>query len=371
VRNRLERLRPGAGRANGQQSDRELAKWLGGEVTADGLIEVERRLDLGHGWSERFALDLRHGLPDSLDPAPADWVFMDTETTGLAGGSGTLAFLIGLARLQGDVLVARQFLATRFAGEAMLLRRAGAWLGEAALISYNGKTFDAPLLSTRCRLARVQDWLDGRPHLDLLYPVRRAFAGRWADCRLATAERQLAGVQRHDDLPGAEAPAAWLAHLRSGDARRLPGVLQHNHQDLVSLARLLPPLVGTYAAPQRHDACAEAVARAWARRGATARARAVLTANLHRLGSGGLHELARLHRRAGDWASAGALWRQLAAADDHQAVAALAKYEEHVRGDVAAAVAWAVRLPEDAARSRRLRRLAQKQAPRLQPLPLD
>ncbi len=117
------------------------------------------------------------------------------------------------------------------------------WLTpETVLLSYNGKSYDRPLLSTRYRLARLADPLPALRHLDLLHPVRRRYRGVWPNCRLATAERELLGVLREDDLPGAEAPAAWLAYLRGGSAAKLRRVGLHNAQDLRSLCGLLEAL---------------------------------------------------------------------------------------------------------------------------------
>jgi len=107
------------------------------------------------------------------------------------------------------------------------------------LVSYNGKCYDSPLLKTRYRLARLSDPLSGLGHLDLLHPVRRHWKGVWENCRLATAERELLGVVREDDLPGSEAPAARLNYLRGGSARNVRRVLAHNSQDLKSLAGVL------------------------------------------------------------------------------------------------------------------------------------
>ena len=110
---------------------------------------------------------------------------------------------------------------------------------EEVLVSYNGKSYDAPLLATRYRLARRTFPLMGLVHLDLLHPVRRRYRGRWPNCRLATVERELLGVVREHDLPGSEAPRAWLEFLRGGSAVDLRRVGDHNRQDLCSLAGLL------------------------------------------------------------------------------------------------------------------------------------
>lgn len=181
---------------------------------------------------------------------PADALFLDTETTGLAGGTGTRAFMIGVARWEGARFVLSQLTITTLAGEAAMLERLHAWIGPAtALVTYNGKSYDAPLLATRYRLARQVSPLQGLRHIDLLHPVRRRWRAHWPNCRLATAERQLLGVVREDDLPGAQAPAAWLRFLRAGDASDLYRVLKHNAQDLRSLAGVLGHIVALESAP--------------------------------------------------------------------------------------------------------------------------
>jgi hypothetical protein len=169
----------------------------------------------------------------------------DTETTGLAGGTGTRAFMIGAADWIDDRFRIRQLTITSMAAEAAMLRHFAEWIGpDTVLVSYNGKCYDAPLLATRYRLARLPNPLTGLGHLDLLHPVRRHWKGQWENCRLATAERQLLGVVREDDLPGSEAPAAWLTYLRGGSARNLRRVAAHNAQDLKSLAGVLLRMAG-------------------------------------------------------------------------------------------------------------------------------
>ena len=164
----------------------------------------------------------------------------DTETTGLAGGTGTRAFMIGAADWHDGRFRIRQLTITSMAAETAMLRTFASWLADdTVLVSYNGKCYDSPLLKTRYRLARLPDPLSGLGHLDLLHPVRRHWKGQWENCRLATAERELLGVVREDDLPGSEAPAAWLTYLRGGSARNLRRVLAHNNQDLKSLAGVL------------------------------------------------------------------------------------------------------------------------------------
>lgn len=179
-----------------------------------------------------------------------DLLFFDTETTGLAGGTGTRAFMIGAADWVPEGLRVRQLCLTAMAGEAAMLDAFLGWLHpNTTLVSYNGKCYDAPLLATRYRLARRTNPLAGLQHVDLLFPSRRRWRGVWENCRLATVEREVLRVVREDDLPGAEAPAAWLEYLRGGSANKLRRVFAHNHQDVVSLSRLLGVLAGATAAP--------------------------------------------------------------------------------------------------------------------------
>jgi uncharacterized protein YprB with RNaseH-like and TPR domain len=217
--------------------DREVA----GEEIAPGLRFTEAWLD----WPPPAAeLDVRFARV-SEPVACASLLHFDTETTGLAGGTGTRAFMIGAGDWVGERFRVRQLTLTTMAAEAAMLRTFAGWLkADTVLVSYYGKCYDAPLLATRYRLARMANPLSGLVHLDLLHPVRRHWKGVWANCRLATAERQLLGVVREDDLPGSEAPAAWLTSLRGGSAANLRRVAGHNAQDLKSLAGVLVRMAG-------------------------------------------------------------------------------------------------------------------------------
>ncbi|UXA70935.1 ribonuclease H-like domain-containing protein [Xanthomonas prunicola] len=184
---------------------------------------------------------------DAVDPL--DLLFFDTETTGLAGGTGTRAFMIGVAdwcvdAVQGSGLRVRQLMMSTMAAESAMLDLFRTWLTpRTVLSSYNGRCYDAPLLKTRYRLARRGDPISALDHVDLLFPTRRRYRGTWENCKLSTIERQLLRVVREDDLPGSEAPAAWLSYLRGGSARNLRRVAEHNHQDVVTLSLLMQRLV--------------------------------------------------------------------------------------------------------------------------------
>lgn len=166
-------------------------------------------------------------------------VYFDTETTGLAGGVGTKAFMIGSARWIDGELRVRQWYLTALAGEEAMLRAFSDSLPDQPIfVSYNGRSYDAPLLKGRYRMHRSHHPFDETRHVDLLYPTRRRYRGRWEDCRLQTIERNVLGIVREDDLPGSEAPSAWLDYLRGKASAKLGRVVIHNRQDLVSLVQL-------------------------------------------------------------------------------------------------------------------------------------
>jgi hypothetical protein len=300
-------------------------------------------------------------------------------------------FCCGVGRLDGAELRLQQWLLTRLDAEAAMLQALAASLSDARLlVSYNGKCFDMPLLETRYRLARTAKkpkkgsdpifQMGSDPffvdtffaaHLDLLGLVRRGFGRRWPDCRLARAEQLLLGFGRADDLPGAEAPAAWLNWLRAGNPARLGAVLRHNRLDLISLVALVPALAAVVRDPHRHGADLLALARGRLRRGAPTAARDLLQAAGPTLTVAEQLLLASLHRRLGAWSDAVALWEALAADAEPAALEALAKYHEHWTGDLAAALHSVQRLPPSAARTRRRDRLLRKLAERHRPLHLS
>jgi len=219
---------------------------LPGEEIAPGLHLIQVHLPLP-GPREALPLAFAKRWDERVDPRRL--LFFDTETTGLAGGTGTRAFMIGAADwhddpAHGDGLRIRQLMISTLSAEASMLREFARWLtADTVLSSYNGRCYDAPLLNTRYRLARIANPLAGLDHVDLLFPTRRLYRGVWENCKLATMERELLRIVREDDLPGSQAPAAWLHFLRGGSSALLRRVAAHNHQDLVTLAQLMLRLV--------------------------------------------------------------------------------------------------------------------------------
>jgi len=179
----------------------------------------------------------------ALDPRTA--VYLDIETTGLAGGAGTIPFLVALGRFEGDEFHLWQAFLRHPGEEAAALEEVAARVRAASgVVSFFGKSFDRHRLEDKMRLHRIAPPFDARPHLDLYHPLRRFYGSAWPDTRLATVERELAGVVRADDLPGSLAPAAWYDFL-AGRPHRLEAVFRHNELDVLSLVVLAAHLGAT------------------------------------------------------------------------------------------------------------------------------
>jgi uncharacterized protein YprB with RNaseH-like and TPR domain len=166
--------------------------------------------------------------------------FIDTETTGLSGGTGTYAFMIGVGRFTRDgAFEVRQFFMRDFDEEESMLATLVGWLdGVSSLVTYNGKSFDVPLLRTRFIANRLRVDLDGLPHLDLLHSARRLWKRRLGDCSLSNIERHVLGVVRHGDVPGSLIPRLYFDYVRSRDARPLAPAFRHNLTDVLSMVSL-------------------------------------------------------------------------------------------------------------------------------------
>jgi uncharacterized protein YprB with RNaseH-like and TPR domain len=165
-------------------------------------------------------------------------VFFDTETTGLSGGAGTYVFLVGLGRFTENGFELWQGFLPHPADEKALLEEVAERIaGASAILSFFGKSFDRHRLEDKMRLFGVEPPFAASIHLDLYYPLRRAYRGKFENCRLKTLERELVGVTRADDLPGSFAPAAWFDFL-ARRPHRLEGVFRHNADDVLSLVTL-------------------------------------------------------------------------------------------------------------------------------------
>lgn len=343
---------------------------LGGEwCEADGarFLVIDRTYRPGH----------RHGHVAVADAMPAvgGWsrlhllanaacqgkaLFVDLETTGLAGGAGTYAFLVGCAWFDRGSFRVRQFFLSDFGAERALLDAVAAATSDAgSVVTYNGKSFDLPLMETRFVLHRRTTPFAGLPHVDMLHPARRL----WRDedgCRLTSLEQMLCGYVREGDVPGFEIPARYFHYVRSGDARPLAAVLEHNRLDLLSLACVTARAAqllddgpdGTRGARE-----ALGLGRLYERNGLLREARACFL-RAAALDAGGsrdgqpalradaLRAYAMVSRRLRCHEDAAGAWRQLlelpGCPDGHrrEAAEALAVHHEHRARNLTAARAW-------------------------------
>jgi hypothetical protein len=271
-------------------------------------------------------------------------LFLDTETTGLAGGTGTYAFLVGAALVEGDRVVVTQFFMRDFDDEPALLTALDPLLaGAGAVVTFNGAAFDLPLLETRFVLARRR-WPTTLAHLDLLRPARRVWTGWLADCRLATLESAVLGLERGDDVPGFMIPLLYFDYLRSRRAAPLRRVFEHNRHDVLSLVALVGwfgRALGEGAALRPEELAG--LGRLWEpvdlERG-LACYRAALGAGLPEpVARWARLRLAWWEKRAARWDAACALWDAARAHDvfDPRPWEELAKFHEHRARDLAAA----------------------------------
>ena len=275
----------------------------------------------------------------ALDPSlaacdPARALFLDTETTGLSGGTGTVAFLVGLAWWDvgtDGALVLEQFLVRALGEEAPMLERLRERIeGASMLVTFNGKSFDMPLLRTRFVMTRQASPVEP-PHLDLLHVARRVHGKRTRDgCRLVAIERDVLGFERVDAVPSCEVSARYMHFLRTGDASALLGVIEHNAWDVVSMAAL----VGLYGEPDHGSLAARdlvGIARTLRRAGSLDRAMAVAETAVERASSPeSLRARADIAKACGDRERALADFETLAATvDDASVRLELAKIYEH------------------------------------------
>jgi hypothetical protein len=186
-----------------------------------------------------------------LDFDPRTALFMDTETTGLAGGSGTVAFLVGIGYFIKDGFRLDQCFMRDYDDEEAMLRFVAERFAEGrTVVSYNGKSFDMPLLRSRFIQQRAPFRSEGMPHYDLVHAARRFWKRRLSDCSLGNIEKEILGVRRHGDVPGHLIPEMWFEYLDTRDARPLQGVLYHHQMDILSLVALTGWLSQCLSAPQ-------------------------------------------------------------------------------------------------------------------------
>jgi uncharacterized protein YprB with RNaseH-like and TPR domain len=319
-----------------------------------------------------FPASYRHGLIQLRTSVPlltiAQWArderlaelpvesfaFLDTETSGLSGGTGTYAFMVGVGRFEDDQFRLAQFFMRDPSEEAALLEGLADFLVPCgALVTFNGKAFDAPLLVTRYSLHGIPTPFNGFPHLDLLPLARRLWRNRLPSRALKYLEENILGVPRTtDDVPGYEIPSIYFDYLRTGDATPLKSVFYHNAMDIVALAALMnhmaailhTPLDGTV----RHGLDFVALAKLFEdldrKEEATILYERGLQAGLNEADYGdAVQRLSTLQRRRGNIESAVTIWHTAALEGYIYAHIELAKYYEHQQRDYSKALEWSLK----------------------------
>jgi len=329
-------------------TDEQLAEKLSGTVLSDGLIYIQSQqvLDNIHETYDASGLITNFDTwPEQTSEHLEDLLFIDTETTGLSGGSGILVFLLGVAEIVGHTIVNHQLLLNGFVGERAML----SWFnnklkGNKTLVSYNGKSFDAPLLANRFRLHKMRSPLLALPHIDLLHWIRRLYQKQWPDCRLPSAEQACLAFHRQDDVSGAEAPAIWGELIRRGATDQMQLLLRHHYWDVLSLVGLLDVVNKRIKPVKQNKINYYAVANYFLRAGKLIQAKSFLEANRQGLCDKGFLLLANIYRKLDDGMEALEIWECLARKNHEFAMEKLAKHHEHVSKKVDVALSYTHRL---------------------------
>jgi uncharacterized protein len=271
-------------------------------------------------------------------------LFLDLETTGLAGGTGTIPFLVGLGYYRGDrFVVAQYFLAEPGEEERMLedLARLFEEGGFRSVVTYNGKAFDLPLLETRFILKRQKLRLTDLPHLDFLFSARHLWKHKHESCRLFHLAREVVAADRSEDIPGAEIPFRYFDYLRTGDFGQIEPILYHNQEDILSLLGLVIQGARLFKSGQAEEADTAldamdlvGVGKLFETMGEVERSVVLF----ERAIGGGLtgtiettvkRKLSIHFKKTADWDKAVSLWKDLSTMDQLFGFRELAMYHEH------------------------------------------
>lgn len=220
------------------------------EVRRGGLLTYVERRDIEPGLMNLSGTGLRRigwsGRPFDVSKC----LFLDTETTGLSGGAGTVAFLVGVGFIEGGALVIEQYLMRDYSDEPELIDRLANRMDRfESVCTFNGKTFDMPLLEARFTMNRMRHRWREMENIDLLQSARRTWKLRLGSCRLGRLEEMILGLERSGDLPGSEVPQRYFDFLKTGNMDLLEDVIRHNRQDIATLATLLVRLCEIYEDP--------------------------------------------------------------------------------------------------------------------------
>lgn len=312
-------------------------------------------------WSRRTTV--KASFPALLDPSPllpsggdpASLVYFDIETTGLSGGAGTIAFLIGLGSSDGESLTIDQFFLSDYPGEFDFLGFVLARVDETkTYVSYNGKAFDTQILRTRCIMTGRS--FPAFRQLDLLYPVRKLWGNSLPSCSLGTVEEQILGIRREIDVPGMLVPDLYFEFLKTGETGGLKRVFAHHLQDIVTLERLTCHLARVLANPEIDSLLSKCRLGRWLVDSGYAHGIDVLTEAFEEGDIGAGYYLGRYLKKAGRYEQAAAVWTTMfERVSDLNAAFELVKYAEHKLRDFSLAEELASRILAAAKRSALLR----------------
>lgn len=288
--------------------------------------------------------DPKHATPAVLssifgcafpDVSPENVLFLDTETTGLSGGVGTVAFEVGVGYFTAEGFVVEQLLMHDYPEETELLRTLASLMKRfTVLCTFNGRTFDVPLLKSRFLMNRMPNVTFPEIHADVLFPARRLWKLRLKQCTLGNLEEQLLHVHREDDLPGALVPQTYFQYLKDGDFAPLTKILEHNRQDIVSLAQLFYFLCKQVSSPEEmeYDEDLFSLARTLEKRGEQPKAAKCYRLCAHgALRASAFQALAKMEKRDGNVQAAFRLYQTMLRRGDDCVTACeeLAKLCEH------------------------------------------
>lgn len=357
---------------------------VGAQRRAQGEIEgfEPQQTAVGTAWVRRVSFDADHvqgsvcfdifgsvrtevlGLIGGPGPCPAEWsdlLFLDTETTGLSMGTGTHVFLVGLANLSADGVQVRQYLMKDPAGEPAFLDAVAQDLDRFEhLATFNGRSFDMPLLQQRFTMQRMESAPGFSSHHDLLHPARSLWRNILTSCSLASLEENRLGFRRRDDIPGSEVPQRYFLYLEDGNAEHLSPVVRHNTLDLLSSMALAAHMGSICEDPSlaAHPEEALGIARLARRAGRGGHAEACFTRALE-VADGlssylkAAEALSLWLKRRERWSEAVQLWKTMVNRLEGSETAVLApafpyvelaKYYEHRRHDFSTALEYTERI---------------------------
>ena len=273
-------------------------------------------------------------------------LFLDTETTGLSGGAGTVAFQIGIGYFTKSVFVVEQFLMHDYPQEAEMLRMLDGIMARFSILcTFNGRTFDVPLLRSRYLMNRIPKPSFPAVHADMLYPARRLWKLRLKSCKLSHLEEQLLHIKRDDDLPGSEVPQTYFRYLKDGCFEPLHKVLEHNKQDIVSLAQLFFFMCKQVDQPENIGNAEDlfSLAKALEKQGKKTKALHCYKLSTDTpLRSEAFEAMARIEKREGNTSASIKLYQAMLSIGKNTVVAceALAKLYEHQLKDISSALSY-------------------------------